>query len=114
MFADPALRRKLLIEAFARTNKGLLGTRIDTQFSGSTAVVVLMVGSKLICANVGDSRAIKGSLLLGGPGSSTEALWKAQTLSTDHKPSLPAEYERIIAANGRIESYKGRVAPHIE
>ena len=32
--------------------------------------------------------------------------WKAVALSKDHKPSEPAEHERIIASGGRIEPFK--------
>jgi len=35
------------------TNSG-----IDIYFSGSTCVSVLIVGNKVFCANVGDSRAV--------------------------------------------------------
>jgi serine/threonine protein phosphatase PrpC len=31
---------------------------IDLYFSGSTCVTVLIVGNKIFCANVGDSRAV--------------------------------------------------------
>jgi len=31
---------------------------IDVHFSGSTCVSVLIVGNKVFCANVGDSRAV--------------------------------------------------------
>lgn len=32
--------------------------KFDSQFSGSTTVMVFVVGSKILCANAGDSRAI--------------------------------------------------------
>lgn len=35
-----------------------LAAKFDIQFSGSTCVLVFMLGNKIICANAGDSRAI--------------------------------------------------------
>lgn len=40
------------------TSKALLESSIDCTFSGSTTVIVLIMGSKMYCANIGDSRAI--------------------------------------------------------
>lgn len=50
---------------------------------GSTAVLVLMIGKHVFCANVGDSR---GVLCRNG---------KAVNLSLDHKVSRPDETKRI-------------------
>lgn len=61
--------------------------------SGSTAVVVLITPSHIICANTGDSRAVlrrKGNTL---------------PLSFDHKPSELPERLRITSAGGYV---KGR------
>ena len=54
--------------------------------AGSTALAVLVVGSLVLVANAGDSRAV-----LSRRG-------KAIDLSRDHKPSCPSERERIAAA----------------
>jgi len=35
---------------------------IDVNYSGTTNVSVFLYGKKLMCANVGDSRAVLGSL----------------------------------------------------
>jgi serine/threonine protein phosphatase PrpC len=32
--------------------------KFDAQFSGSTTVMVFVIGNKILCANAGDSRAI--------------------------------------------------------
>lgn len=50
---------------------------------GSTGIVVLINGSTMVCANVGDSRALlcRGST--------------AHALSEDHKPEAPAEVSII-------------------
>jgi len=32
--------------------------KFDTQFSGSTTVIVFLLGNRILCANAGDSRAI--------------------------------------------------------
>lgn len=63
--------------------------------SGSTAVVVYVIGSWICCANVGDSRAL---LCRGG---------EAVQLSLDHKPDRADERERIEAAGGFIQG--GRI-----
>lgn len=63
--------------------------------AGCTANVVLIHKNKVYCANSGDSRCI---------------CWdgkKVHELSTDHKPDLPVEKERISKAGGFI--IEGRV-----
>lgn len=57
--------------------------------AGSTALAALLVGSTLLVANAGDSRAV-----LSRRG-------KAIDLSRDHKPSCPAERERISSAGAK-------------
>lgn len=57
---------------------------------GSTAVVVLIIGNKMVCANVGDARAV---LCRNG---------KAIDLSVDHKASRPDEQERIKKQGGYV------------
>lgn len=37
-------------------------TTIDVTFSGTTNVSVFILGNRLLCSNVGDSRAVLGSL----------------------------------------------------
>jgi len=64
--------------------------------AGCTANVVLIFKGKIYCANAGDSRCI-----LWG------AARKVVELSTDHKPDLPVEKERISKAGGFI--IEGRV-----
>ena len=49
-------------EAFKVTQEKLeYGTKIDSMFSGTTAVMVIVHNNTLICANSGDSRAILSS-----------------------------------------------------
>lgn len=67
--------------------------------AGCTAVVALVEGRRIWVANAGDSRCI-----LGRAGRPVE-------MSMDHKPELPEEYARIIAAGGMVED--GRVMGNI-
>lgn len=64
----------------------------DTE--GSTACVVLIRGNQIIVGNVGNSRCV-----LSRDG-------QAIDLSTDHKPTLAAERERIVKAGGKISRSK--------
>jgi serine/threonine protein phosphatase PrpC len=50
--------KEQLDKSFIRVTEGLFkNSGINLRFSGSTCVSVLIVGNKVFCANVGDSRA---------------------------------------------------------
>ena len=68
---------------------------IDANFSGTTCVMVLQVGEKLLCANVGDSRAIM-----------VKENNKIIPLSIDQKPDDPEESKRIIENGGEISQFE--------
>jgi len=63
--------------------------------AGCTANVVLIADGVCYCANAGDARSV-----LSEKG-------KAVDLSKDHKPDLPAERSRVLAAGHHVED--GRV-----
>ena len=86
-------------QVFVNTNKDLCkNPNIDTQFSGSTCVTIILTKNKIISGNAGDSRAVMGRYINGE--------WINIDLSHDQKPNNPGEKERIIAHGGRIEAYK--------
>lgn len=49
---------QIVKNSYSEVSDGLLTTHFDSNFSGTTAVSVLLVGKKIICFNAGDSRAI--------------------------------------------------------
>ncbi len=71
-------------------------SKINLRFSGSTCVSVLIVGTKVFCANVGDSRAT----LVRQVGNTDKRL--AIPLNRDHKADEPDEEARIIRNGGRV------------
>jgi serine/threonine protein phosphatase PrpC len=111
------MRHSAVGRAFNSTNADLKQQNMDLTYSGTTALVVMLLGSRLICANVGHSRAILASFALpptesenehdGENTTSSPAVWLAQTLSRDHKPDDEDECARIVAAGGRVEPFKG-------
>lgn len=62
-------------------------------------VSVIFCGSKIFCANAGDSRAVMARQLNGR--------YQTINLSIDHKPTLASERDRIIKAGGRVDCQKG-------
>lgn len=82
----------------------MLQENLDCSTSGTTAVVVVRQSEDLVIANLGDSRAVLGTM--------TENGIKAVQLTTDLKPGLPNEAERIRNCNGRVLALKGE--PHIQ
>lgn len=77
-----------------KTNQELMESDINTELSGATVVAIFIRNDKIICFNVGDSRAI----LIN---QDNEQL-KAQQITFDQKPDRPDEAKRILAAGGRI------------
>ena len=67
---------------------------INADYSGSTCCMVIQIYQKIICANVGDSRAILLSEMI-----KEDIL----NLSNDHKPNLKKELERIKKYGGVVE-----------
>ena len=61
-------------------------------------------GTRLICANAGDSRAIKCSLFRTDPDG--EPTIEATAVSRDHKLEDPAEAARVLDCGGRIDSFR--------
>ena len=88
-----------LKKVFIETNIALCKVpSIDTKFSGSTCVTIILTKNKIISANAGDSRAVMGRYINGK--------WISIELSHDQKPNNPGEKERILSHGGRIEAYK--------
>ena len=63
---------------------------------GCTANVLLLANNTLICANAGDSRCVLGE---GG---------RAFPMSTDHKPTMKKERDRIYRAGSTV-NVEGRI-----
>lgn len=103
--------------AFKKVSLELISKRpkIECNFSGTTVVTVMIKDDHLLCANLGDSRAVLASHKAATAKlSHLENLvclddlgmkWVCQGLSRDHKPDLPEERERISLSGGRVSSY---------
>ena len=103
--------------AFKKVSLELISRRpkIECNFSGTTVVTVMIKEDHLICANLGDSRAVLASQkALAAKLSHQESLvtldetgtkWVCKALSRDHKPDLPEERERISLSGGRVSNY---------
>lgn len=78
-----------LVTSFLKTDADFISTSEYGQ-NGSTATTALILGSRLYCANVGDSR----SMLCRG--------FKAVPMTEDHKPSREDEAKRIRDAGGFV------------
>jgi serine/threonine protein phosphatase PrpC len=84
----------ILKRVFKHAEKDITKSQIDAKFSGTTCVMVFQIGEKIICANVGDSRAImvkgeKADIII--------------PLSIDQKPNDPEEKKRIESQNGEVD-----------
>lgn len=94
-----------IIDSFLALDRHFMDRHMN-EFGGSAAVNVFMLRSldtrariglsnsvEIICANIGDSRCV---------------LYhdnETYDLSTDHRPDLPQEYERIIRAGGFVNHF---------
>ncbi|WVZ77263.1 hypothetical protein U9M48_025150 [Paspalum notatum var. saurae] len=94
--------REACANAFEAMDKELklqANSSMDCSFSGTTAVCAIKQGRDLIVANLGDSRAVLATM-------SETGYLSAVQLTTDQKPSVPSEAERIKRCNGRVFALK--------
>ncbi|XP_062081897.1 probable protein phosphatase 2C 34 [Humulus lupulus] len=69
--------------------------KIDSYYSGTTALSIVRQGEFIVIANVGDSRAVLAA-------TSDDGSLEPVQLTVDFKPNLPQEAERINQCKGRV------------
>lgn len=79
----------------------------DYNFSGTTCNIIYQFNKYLVCASVGDSRSI---LIYDEGNSKNEGILP---LSTDHKPDLPGEIDRIKLHGGIVEKITGSLGDKV-
>ena len=85
---------------FIRVNEKLISNEsINSIFSGTTCVSLIYTPIKLICANIGDSRAVVGRY------EKRIKKWISINISRDHKPTEEDEAKRILKKGGRIKPF---------
>ncbi|EAS05229.2 protein phosphatase 2c (macronuclear) [Tetrahymena thermophila SB210] len=90
--------KQAITQAYLNTAQDLQESNIDTQFSGSTSVLLYLNQNRIWCANLGDSRAICAK--------TNKSEWNAVSLSIDQKPDNEKEKQRILSKGGRVEPYR--------
>jgi len=97
----PERPAKALGESILNIEREMLRSgRIDCRLSGTTAVMCIVYNGVVTCANIGDSRLIRASVV--GPAARRPEHIKGFDISHDHKPDLPAEKERIENNGGWV------------
>ena len=85
--------KEQLDKSFHKVTDGLYkSSGINLRFSGSTCVSILIVGNKVFCANVGDSRATlaRKKEITSSNGTTTSKI-VGIPLNRDHKADEPDE-----------------------
>ena len=78
------------------TNNSLINnTKIDCSLSGTTCTSIIITLDKIICANIGNTRAILAKFENG--------CYNTINLSRDHKPTESDEIKRILSEGGVIK-----------
>ena len=91
----------LIKKIYRSTDNVLLKQDFNSNFSGTTCVIVFQIGNSLITANVGDSRAIL--INTDNPQEKELKNTKIIELSIDQKPELPQEKKRIYKMGGIVD-----------
>ena len=103
LLTNPA---KAFEDTLLHVQDGLTKTTINHMTSGSTFVGAFLMDNELYVANVGDSRAV-----IGRAGNNDS--WTPFALSSDHKPSVPTERDRIIASGGFVKESRGQAPARV-
>ena len=91
---------EILTSIFYSCDKIIGQQDFDVTFSGTTCILVIQIGKNLICANVGDSRAI---LIYDKFNEKDLSHAEIFELSHDCKPDLPEEKKRILQMGGIVD-----------
>ena len=90
------LNNENIKNVFKKINQEIYNNKnLESNMSGTTVVSLFLTTDKIMCVNLGDSRA---ALFKYDNG-----LYYSKNLSRDHKPSEPDEKKRIINNNGRVK-----------
>ena len=90
------ISKEELVKAFIDTNNSLINnTKIDCSLSGTTCTSIIITLDKIICANIGNTRAILAKFENG--------CYNTINLSRDHKPTESDEIKRILSEGGVIK-----------
>ena len=90
---------QIIKRAFILADIQLKKVNFDSSESGTTCNLIIHISNHLICANVGDSRAIVAISDINDPNLS---FLRAIPLSIDYKPELPEEQSRILMSGGVV------------
>ena len=90
-----------IIQVFTQADTEIALQSFDYWFSGTTCNITFQFNRNLINASVGDSRSI---LVFDG---GDNQLLGIQPLSTDHKPDIPCEKNRILSKGGYVDQITG-------
>ena len=91
---------QIITESFLYCDEELKKAEFDAYSSGSTCILIIHIGVHILCANVGDSRAIV-AYDDNKDDQELNYLEHAQ-LSIDYKPELENEKNRILLSGGTV------------
>ena len=95
---------QIIKQAFMTVDRQILNNNnIDTKYSGSTCLFIIILGNHIISASIGDSRGI---LIYDEDNDPNLNKLKVCQLSIDHKLDIPEERNRIIQSGGIIKQLK--------
>ena len=90
------INNESISNSFKKINSEIYSNKnMESDMAGTTVVSLIITADKIICPNLGDSRAVLFKF--------ENNLYFCKNLSRDHKPSEPEENRRIINNNGRIK-----------
>ena len=97
---------QIITEAFLSCDEQLKNAEFDAFGSGSTCILIIHIGQHILCANVGDSRAI---VAYDDNKEDKEFNYLEQAqLSIDYKPDLEEEKNRILLSGGAVEQMQNQ------
>ena len=98
---------QIITECFLSCDEQLKKEKFDAYDSGTTCNLIIHVGQHILCANVGDSRALV-AYDDNNEDQELKYLELAQ-LSIDYKPDIEDEKNRILLSGGVVEQMKNEL-----